>query len=80
MKKINQKKFLKEIHDLEQRFEKLHISLQILIMLYVAVSTVVFGIILGTMIYGSSIRDLKNINAEKIRTEQNSINNLLKSK
>lgn len=80
MKKINHKKYLKEIHELEQRFEKLHISLQILIMLYVAVSTVVFGIILGTMMYGSSIRDLKNINAEKIRTEQNSINNLLKTK
>jgi len=70
----------KDIHRLEQKFEKLHISLQILIMLYVAVSTVLFGIILGVIIYGSSLRDMKNINLERVRTEQNSINNLLKSK
>jgi hypothetical protein len=79
--KINKKnKTLEDLHRLEQKFEKLPKYLQFLIMLYVAVSTIVFGIVLGIMIYSSSLRTMQDIKTEKIRTEQNSINNIIRNK
>lgn len=80
---MKQKKHGKIVDDLkkfEQKFEKLPKFLQMLLMLYVAVSTIVFGIILGALIFNNTLRELKNAKTDQVRTEQNSIKSLINSR
>lgn len=77
--KLHQKyKNNKKIQEFEKKFENLPKSLQLLILLYLTVITIFIGIVIGIAINKQSIKELNTTQSEKIRFEQNTINNILK--
>lgn len=68
---------MKKIRKLEKRFEKLPKTIQTLFFIYAVLTAIIFGVVFGVIVNGQNLKEMKNLQTEKIRLEQKSVRNIL---